>query len=382
MLVSSGPEICRRHSSRRAAWPAALLGLLIASHRSPAHADQPTGGTLTVRFFAAGHGDSALLRTDRGHTLLLDAGTGRRRLGDHTLRRRILPYFKRAGIRRLNAFIISHPHNDHFGDPVLLRRRIVFPWIMTNADGAYYLERLQPALAKAAGRAVPVITLRKGYRVRYGRLLLEVLHPPGGGLTPQEVMNSSSNSKVNNRSLVIRARYGRVRFLFTGDLSKKGERRMLAAGANVRADVLKLGHHGQGSTSKAWLRAVLPRYAVFSCCDRPWYTRMSLTLRRMLRRHRVKLFRTDKHRDIHFVTDGRRLRVRVIEDLSGLNRGHRSWVYKDRIARKRRARKLRLRATREQRVENRRKRLARLRALKRQTRMRGRVRACRRCPPG
>ena len=157
---------------------------------------------------------------------------------------------------------------------------------------------------------------------------------------------------------------------------------MLASGTNVRADVLKLGHHGQGSTTKAWLRAVRPKYAVVTCCDRPWYRRMSRSLRKRLRRNWVKLFRTDKHRDIQFVTDGQKLQVRVIEDLSGLNRGHRSWVYKDRISRRRRARRLRLRASKKQTAEKRRKRLARLRALERQKRKRGRVRACRRCPPG
>ena len=117
--------------------------------------------------------------------------------------------------------------------------------------------------------------------------------------------------RVNNRSLVVRATYGKVRFLFAGDLARKGERRMLAAGVDVQADVLKLGHHGQGSTSKPWLRAVRPRFAVATCCDRPWRKRLSRKLVRRLRRQNVKLFRTDKHRDIEFITDGQRLWVKT-----------------------------------------------------------------------
>jgi len=76
--------------------------------------------------------------------------------------------------------------------------------------------------------------------------------------------------------------------------------------------VLKLGHHGRGSTSNAWLRQVRPRYAIATCGD--YMGRMdkiSTTLTTRLKKHHAKLYRTDLHGDVVIVTDGRTLSVKT-----------------------------------------------------------------------
>jgi competence protein ComEC len=264
---------------------------------------------LHVRFFAAGHGDAILLSTTDGHRVLVDAG--RFVGGDHLVRRRLIPFFRKHRIHKLDAFVVTHPHPDHLGDPVMLRQHVTFNAIHTNADGAALLTSLTPSLHKAAGQGPPVriVTLAQGDRLQFGQLHLRVLHPPKDAPPPAQV---TSLSAQNDRSLVLRASYGAVKILLAADLTTRGEKRLLATEQPLFAHVLKVGHHGRGSTSDEWLRRVRPRYAVATCGD--YMGRMQKVCPKLaarLKKHRVKLYRTDLHGDVVVVTDGRTLSVKT-----------------------------------------------------------------------
>lgn len=322
---------------------------------------------LHVRFFAAGHGDSALFWIPGKHYVLVDAGIGSRVLGDQLLKRRVFPFLKGKGISKLDAFFITHPHFDHVGDPVLLRRRTGFGVVYSNLDGAKYLARRRHVLARSAKGPLKLKTLWRGDQVRFGKLIFEVLHP-----TRRERRKTNPSLwDQNNRSLVMRVRFGKVSFLMAGDAGYAAERRILFAykkrrkrrkrGADsargkgmdtkgmetkgkdpknakhrraptvrsglpgLRAQVLKLGHHGTGSTSTAWIRAVRPKYAVATCCFRPQKKELKPSLLMRLSRYGVKMFRTDKHKDIEFVTDGKTLRYTTHISFKHLGRRHREW---------------------------------------------------------
>jgi len=261
---------------------------------------------LRVRFFAAGHGDSMLLSTTDGHRVLVDAG--RFIGGDHLVRRRLVPWFKKHHIRRLDALLITHPHPDHLGDPVMLRKHVAFNTIHTNLDGAVLFSTLAPGLHQAAGRPVRLVTLVQGDRLQFGRLRLRVLNPPKNAIPPSRV---SRISDQNDRSLVLRVSYGTVKILLAADLTTKGEDQLLATRQPLFAHVLKLGHHGRGSTSEAWLKRVRPKHAIATCGDylgRLQKVEPALVAR--LKQHHVKLHRTDEHGDIVVITDGRKYWVK------------------------------------------------------------------------
>jgi len=261
---------------------------------------------LRVRFFAAGHGDSILLRTTDGHRVLVDAG--RFVGGDHLVRRRLIPFFRKHRIDRLDAFVVTHPHPDHFGDPVMLRNHVAFTALHTNADGAALLGSLVPGLRRAAKRPVRIVTLVQGDRLQFGRLHLRVIHPPKTAIPPARV---TSLSAQNDRSLVVRVTYGAVKILLAADLTTRGERQVLATDQPLFAHVLKVGHHGRGSTSDAWLRRVRPKHAVATCGD--YLGRMQQVCPKVaarLKAHGVKLHRTDLHGDVVVITDGRVYSVR------------------------------------------------------------------------
>src|SRR5947209_3700704 len=118
---------------------AAILALVAAT----AAAEPRAAAWLELRVFDAGYGDSLLVTTPEGHHLLFDAGRGT--AGDDLVQRRLLPYFRERGIRKLDGFFVSHPHWDHYGDPVALRREVPYDALYVNADGAHALPELVPA---------------------------------------------------------------------------------------------------------------------------------------------------------------------------------------------------------------------------------------------
>lgn len=280
--------------------------------RAAASSPKNTSSMLSVRIFAVGHADSILLTT-AGHAVLVDSARSHPALGDTFVTRRLVPHLRAMGIRSLSAFIITHPHFDHFGDPAELLRHVSFPAIHTNVDGAYFIPRFLGYFLSAP--KVKYITLARGDRMAFGRLLLEVLHPSASVKNPTR---SRDLWKHNNRSLVIRASYGRTRFLLTGDVGFNAERELVRQGRPGKVDVLKMGHHGKGSTSYELLKATRPLYAVASCGD-TWRGQRDVlpsALIKRLRAMKVQLLRTDRDGDILFRTEGTTLTLTTFPSLA------------------------------------------------------------------
>ncbi|HVS65132.1 MAG TPA: ComEC/Rec2 family competence protein [Thermoanaerobaculia bacterium] len=191
-----------------------------------------------------GQGDAFLLRSGRG-AVLIDGGGWRR--GDFG-RRVVLPALSRLGLRRLDLVILSHPDVDHCGGLADLAERIPVGELWLGPG----------ALESSCGRELatafgPRVTeLEGGERARVDGWSFEVGPLATGGSS-------------NQRSVVLRAQVAGSSILFTGDLDGEGERALLRSGFELRADVLKVAHHGsRSSTTTAFLDAVSPRYALVS----------------------------------------------------------------------------------------------------------------------
>ena len=240
---------------------------------------------LAVHFIDVGQADCALLECD-GEFALIDSGNA----ADGA---KVLEYLNKRGVQELELVVGTHPHEDHIGGlPHVLAE---FPAeTIWSGDITYVNSVVQAFLDGAAAQNEPIIHPPVGETFELGDALITVLGPVKHGY-----------ENVNNDSLVLRVQYGDVRFLFTGDMEQIAESDLLDSGADVKADVLKVGHHGSyTSTGYRLLREAAPTYAVISCGAANEYHHPHDEPVSRLKDADVIIYRTDRMYNIVAVTDG------------------------------------------------------------------------------
>jgi competence protein ComEC len=250
-------------------------------------------GLLTVTVLDVGQGDAILVEAPGGHRLLVDGGPSGPRLMQALGRE--LP----SNARHIDLVVLTHAQDDHVTGLVTLLERyevgsvLVSPLAGTTSAFTAWQTVLQREAAPVH-EAVAGEWLDLGSGVR-----LEVVGPPA------ELLRGTRDD-LNNNSVVLRLRFGDISFLLTGDLAADGEEALLRRGGDLRATVLKVGHHGSDtSTTPPFLAAVRPAYAVISARAENSFGHPSPSLQ--LRLAGVPFLRTDENGSVRFETDGRRL---------------------------------------------------------------------------
>ncbi len=250
-------------------------------------------GEIAVHFIDVGQGDAELIITSDGKAMLIDAGTPESR-------EVLTGYLKDQGVKKLDYFVLTHPHADHIGGAAaVLDAFDVVNVIMTDAQTttSTYKKVLQKIDEKDCG----VIFAEAGKEHSLGEAKFTLLGPV-----------SDYSDDLNNTSIVLRLTFGKTSFVFTGDAEKKAEQDMLAKfpASYFRADVLKLGHHGSStSTSDEWFSAVSPEYAVISCGKNNDYGHPHRETLSLLKKNGKTYFRTDTDGSIVMSSDGESVKI-------------------------------------------------------------------------
>lgn len=193
---------------------------------------------LTITAIDVGQGDAILVESP-GARVLVDGGPD-----DRAAR-----WLRGRGRRRLDLVVVSHPHADHVaGLPAVLRQsEVAALWYYEGGEPSAVLEELRE-FAVQRGTAVhePVA----GQRAAVGDLEVEVLGPPEGRAYRW------TDSEANEASVVLRVRWRGYAVLLTGDVEEAAQRELLRRPDLLRADLLKVPHHGAATTDPAFLRAV------------------------------------------------------------------------------------------------------------------------------
>lgn len=261
---------------------------------------------LRVTFLDVGQGDGCVIEGPTDRVVVVDGGGGAgENNGGDPGARVVVPYLRARGINTVDLVVATHPHDDHVQGLIAVADRLR---VRQALDGDYP-DPPSPTYrrwrAHLAGRGVPVACARRGQKIDLGGgATITVLGPPPrvlGGRSPE-----------NNHSIVLRVAFGRAAVLLTGDAESEAEADLLARGygPNLRADVLKVAHHGSRWSSTApFLNAVRPRIAVISCGRRNVFGHPHReTLARLAQQH-VRVFRTDQNGAVTMETDGRTIRV-------------------------------------------------------------------------
>ncbi|MEO8503179.1 MAG: DNA internalization-related competence protein ComEC/Rec2 [Acidobacteriota bacterium] len=263
------------------AWRPLLLGslALVALLAALQHVD--TGG-LEVHFLDVGQGDATLFRGGR-HAVLVDGGGWAHGDFGGTV---LLPALARAGIRRLDAMVMTHPDIDHCRGLVDLADYVAVDelWLTASAVGS-------PCARDLLGRArLRPRLLSAGDRARAAGWEFRILSPQR---LPAQVGPPTSD---NNGSMVLLVSAPGRSVLVTGDIEARAEARLEAElGSELAADILKVAHHGSRTSSlETFLRAVAPRLAVVSAGAGNRFGHPDPTVIGRFAERRIPLLRTDR----------------------------------------------------------------------------------------
>jgi competence protein ComEC len=284
-----------RFPSRPAILGLAALGAMAIVPAIPLGRD----GDVELHVLDVGQGDAILLRTDAGRWVLFDAGPAWP--GGDAGRSTVLPYMLRRG-GSLAAFVLSHPHTDHVGGAatVLTALRPHEYWDAAFAGGsdAYSL-----SLNAAKKQGIEWHRVHPGDSVLVDGVTLTFLAPDSAWTIGLKDPNLASTIAV--------ARFGLVRFLLVGDAEQAEENWLLAQHRDeLRADVLKVGHHGSStSSSDAFLAAVHPEVAVISVGAGNKYGHPSADVLHALSLVGAEVLRTDQAGTVIVRTDGAHIEI-------------------------------------------------------------------------
>ena len=256
-------------------------------------------GTSRLDALDVGQGDAWLLVSSTGRVLVDGGGTWDREYEAGRLR--LLPKLGDRGAVALDAVVLTHPHPDHArGLLAALTLLPVGEVIVPSA--APRNEFLDEFVAAARRRRLPLRRVAVGDRLSAGGFAFEVLHPAG---------RVYLRSPENNGSLVLRSEIAGRTVLLAGDVEGWAERDLLERGSPLKADVLKVPHHGSAtSTGDRFLSAVAPRLALVGVGRRNRFGHPSAAVLSRLAAARVRTFRTDRDGDVALVFgDGRILPV-------------------------------------------------------------------------
>jgi competence protein ComEC len=283
---------------RRWRWERALTWLTVGGAVAMVFLTvRPARRELVVTFVDMGQGEAIIVRSPSGRALLIDGGSTDTD-GERVARRVLLPSLFAAGVRQLDAILITHPHEDHMNAVPAVLREVPTKLVLTG--GQESTDAAMEAIASLCrAKEIPLQSLSRRAALDLGEGVKAYV------LFPVQPFIRGTDSDLNNNSVVLKLCYGEISLLLVGDLEIEGEHRLLQRGDDLRSTLLKVGHQGAANAcSREFLQAVQPKVAVISVgAMNPFGHPHEQTIHR-LKEVGAHIYRTDVHGTITLRTDG------------------------------------------------------------------------------
>lgn len=250
-------------------------------------------GTARVDFIDVGQGDATLIESG-GKFMLIDTGD---RDNDNAVEQ----YLRDRGVEKLDLFVITHPHADHMGEAAEIVGEFDIGTVIMPSlpDELVPTTMIYEQLLDAMDEKGKKFHAAKDEQFSLGDCTVKTF-------AAEDIYEGD----CNNYSVIVKIIHGENSFLITGDCEIPEEQEMLGKNADFSANVLKAGHHGSDtSSSKEWLEAVSPQYAVVSCGEDNRYGHPHAPTVKRLKKYAEKVYITAKVGSVHFESDGKELTV-------------------------------------------------------------------------
>ena len=247
-------------------------------------------GELQIHFIDVGQADCILIQTPQHKHILIDSGSAK-------TQKQVLAYFRALDIESFDAVIATHPHHDHIGAmAAILGNFYVKAFYMP--DVYHYTHAFKALYGAAKRQGVMVFKAKSGNEIDVEPDVKMAIIAP----------LQEHHAHLNDDSLVLKLIYKKNAFLFMSDAGKQSETELLEKKSDVKADVIKIGHHGgASSTTLPFLKKVNPEAAVMTSGHRSILGYPSYSVIKRLRYLRVPIYRTDSCGTIVARSDGDRI---------------------------------------------------------------------------
>lgn len=247
-------------------------------------------GELYVHFINVGQADCILIQTPQHKNILIDSGSAK-------TQKRALAYFHALNIESFDAVIATHPHHDHIGAMAAIMGNF-YVKAFYMPDVYHYTRAFKALYDSAKRRGVMVFKAKAGSKIDVEPDVKMAIIAP----------LQEHHAHLNDDSFVLRLLHNKNSFLFMSDAGKQSEAELLENKSDVKADVIKIGHHGgASSTTLPFLKKVNPEAAVITSGHRSIVGYPSQSVIKRLRYLRVPIYRTDVHGTIVADSDGSRI---------------------------------------------------------------------------
>lgn len=249
-----------------------------------------SGQNMMVHFIDVGQGDSILIQLPNQQNMLID-------VGDNHKGQLVVDYLKEQGVSMIDYLIATHPHADHIGgmDNVIDQFEIGVIYMPRVAHTTKtYMELLEAIDEKN----LRIRTAKAGVTITIDDVTVEILAPD----------SQLESDNLNDYSVVLKLIYGKTKFLLQGDAEKKSEEFILESGMDIKADVIKLGHHGSSTSSTPkYIEAVDPDYAIVMAGEGNKYGHPHKEVVALMNEKGITLYRTDRNGTIVVISDGNKV---------------------------------------------------------------------------